>query len=182
MKKYFFIVMILFISSAFYIIDGITDNYDMPVDAKTGKITYKEVINEPGKSAELYDKAYAWAKKYFVNISSTIKHRDKAAGILKGNTRFKVQTTDKKGRKVEAGAISYDFTIECKENKYRILETNFKQANNSGNPVEDWFNDVNEKAKPLHKEVFQQIDAKAKAMIISLKAGMKPVPETTDDW
>jgi len=182
MKKYFFIAMVLSISTAFYVIDNVTDNYDMPVDSKTGKVTYKEVIDEPGKPAELYDRAYAWAKKYFVNISSTIKHRDKAAGLLKGTTRFKVQTTDKKGKKVEAGAISYDFTIECKDNKYRVVETNFRQVNNSGNPVENWFKDTNEKAKPLHKEVFLQIDAKAKAMIVSLKAGMKPLVETTDEW
>ena len=182
MKKFFFIAFIFIINAAFLSIDKVTDNYDMPVDSETGKITYKEVIDEPGKPAELYDRAYAWAKKYFVNFSSTIKYRDKAAGIIKGNTRFKVQTTDKKGRKVEAGAISYDFTIELKDNKYRIVETNFRQVNNSGNPVEIWFKDTNEKAKPLHKEVFQQIDAKAKLMITSLKAGMKPIPETSDEW
>ena len=100
MKKFFFIAFIFIINAAFLSIDNVTDNYDMPVDSETGKITYKEVIDEPGKPAELYDRAYAWAKKYFVNFSSTIKFRDKAAGIIKGNTRFKVQTTDKKGRKV----------------------------------------------------------------------------------
>lgn len=182
MKKYIFIAFALTLSTAFYVIDSEPNNYDMPVDSATGKITYKEVISEQGKPAELYDRAYTWAKKYFVNISSTIKHRDKAAGVLSGTTRFKVQTTDKKGNKVNAGAISYDFTIELKENKYRILETNFVQANNSGNPVEDWFKDTNEKAIPLHKEVFQQIDAKAKSMIASLKASMKPVVETKDEW
>jgi len=182
MRKLIFLSIIIFALSSFDGIESITDNYGMPVDSATGKITYVDVVKETGKADELYDRAYAWAKKYFVNISSTIKKRDKEKGLLAGTTRFKVHTTDKKGRQVDAGIISYDFTINFKDNRYRIKETNFRQVNNSGNAVEKWFEDTNEKAVPLHREIFKQIDAKAKAMIKSFKAGMKPVEETSDEW
>ncbi len=154
----------------------------MPIDSETGKITYIEVVAEKGSADELYERAYEWAKKYFVNISSTIKTRNKEAGLLEGNTRFKVYSTDKKGKQIDAGVISFDFKIEFKQDKYRVVETNFRQADNSGNAVEDWFDDTNEKAIPIHQEIFKQIDLEARKMIDSLKEGMKPVVKTSDEW
>lgn len=176
-----FLVLFVFVTS-FNLPNQERNTYNMPIDTDTGKITYSKVVDEAGTSGELFDRAYDWAKKYFVNISSTIKTRDKENGILTGSTRFKVQSTDKKGRKVDAGVIMYDFTIEFKENKYRVVETNFVQANNSGNGVEEWFDDTNEKAIPIHKEIFEQIDKEAKQMISSLVEGMKPVKKSTDEW
>ncbi len=182
MKKAAFFALTVLAAFSFKAVDTQVDTYGMPIDSATGKITYVKVINETGKADELYDRAYAWAKKYFVNISSSIRHRDKANGLLSGITRFKVYGADKKGRKIDAGIISYEFTLNFKENRYRIVETNFRQVNNSGNPVEKWFYDTNEKAKPIHKKIFAQIDAKAKEMIKSLEAGMKPAPKKSDDW
>ena len=182
MKNYIPIIIIVFLSLSFSVKDLLLDNYNMPVDEKTGKITYQQVINEQGKPDVLYDRAYAWAKKYFVNISSSVNVRNKEEGLISGATRFKVHNTDKKGVQVDAGVIIYDFSIELKENKFRITETNFKQANNSGNAVEEWFDDTNEAAKPMHKEIFEQIDNEAKAMITSLVAGMKPTKESSDEW
>ena len=178
--KTFFIagIFMLLISAT----SSTTDTYNMPVDAATGKITYKEVVEEKGTPQELFDRAYAWARKYFVNISSSVRTRDREKGILAGTTRFKVTTVDKKGRKQDAGVIMYDYKIQMRENRYRIIETNFRQGNNSGNEVERWFKDTNPKAIPLHKQIFEQIDKKAKDMITSIKAGMKPAVETSDDW
>jgi hypothetical protein len=175
------LVLILFLSS-FTLIQSDQNTYDMPVDEKTGKITYTDVVKESGTSAELYDRAYAWAKKYFVNISSTIKKRSKSEGVLSGVTHFKVTSTDKKGKKVSAGSIMYTFTIDFKDGKYRLVQTSFEQAHNTGKPVEEWFKDTNEKAMAIHKEIFQQIDAEAKRMSKSLKAAMKPVKESSDEW
>ena len=75
MKNYIPIIIIVFLSLSFSVKDLLLDNYNMPVDEKTGKITYQQVINEQGKPDVLYDRAYAWAKKYFVNIlhSTTFK-------------------------------------------------------------------------------------------------------------
>lgn len=182
MNRTFFFLIITLIISAFAFPPQNKNTYNMPIDSETGKITYVEVVAEKGSADELYERAYEWAKKYFVNISSTIKTRNKEAGLLEGNTRFKVYSTDKKGKQIDAGVISFDFKIEFKQDKYRVVETNFRQADNSGNAVEDWFEDTNEKAIPIHQEIFKQIDLEARKMIDSLKEGMKPVVKTSDEW
>lgn len=182
MKKITTFLILTVLVMAFSIPQQERNTYNMPIDKETGKITYVEVVKEDGTTVELYDRAFLWAKKYFVNISSAIKTRDREAGLMSGTQRFKVQSTDKKGIKVDAGVISFEFTIEFKDGRYRFKATDFKQADNAGNSVEAWFDDTNEKAIPIHKEIFEQIDTETKALILSLKEGMKPVVEVNDEW
>lgn len=182
MKNTLKVLILGLIFSAFSLPLSQENTYNLPIDANTQKVTYKEVVSETGTKDELYDRAYEWAKHYFVNISSSVKVRDKEKGIIKGETRFKVSTLDKKGVRRNAGAIRYEFSIELKDNKYRIIETNFKSANNSGNAVELWFKDTQEEAIHLHQQVFKQMDQYARLMIKSLKAGMKPKVKAEDSW
>lgn len=182
MKNLISLLFVLVLSYSFYSSSVEKNTYGMPVDPETGKIIYTEVVNEKGDAGVLFDRAYSWAKAYFPNFSSAIKTRDHEAGLIEGNTRFKVHSTDKKGKKVDAGIISFDFKIEFKDGKYRVICTKFTQADNSGNAVEEWFEDTNEKAIPIHEEIFKQIDAETKNFIASLKVGMKPTVESTDEW
>lgn len=156
--------------------------YGMPTDEATGKIHYQQVEKTDGTKAELYRRAQKWLHTFFRNASSVIKRLDEENGTIEGRRQFKVTTVDKKGRVQEAGTIKYTFVIEIKEGKYRVRLFDFKEANNSGKPIESWFEDTDPKAKEIHAQIFKQIDADVKKLIASLKKGMMPTEIKTEEW
>lgn len=180
MKK--LIPAFLILASIFFLANIAPDNtYNMPLD-ESGKITYEEVVEQEGIKDTLYNRAYAWARSYFVNVSTNVKKRSLEEGYISGKNFLKTYTTDKKGNKLDAGSIMYDFTISLKDNKFKVRLDNFKKFDNTGNPLEQWFKDTDKKQVEIHAEVFKQIDENAKGLITSLKGSMKPGAGKKEDW
>ena len=176
--KLSFVILMLLSTSAIYA----QDTYGLPTEEVTGKIYYKEIVNVPGTTSELYRRAQKWMHSFFRNASSVIRLMDEENGVIEGRRQFKVTTTDKKGRVQPAGTIKYTFRIEMKDGKYRIRLYDFKQADHSGKPLESWFDDTDPKAKALHEQIFKQVDADAKKLMASLKKGMQPKEIKDDEW
>ena len=178
MKTLFSIVLFAFI---FSVVGKSQNTYNLPLDPNTNKVLYKEVVDEPAPKDTLFTRAFMWVKATFPNFSSAISKKDPENGILECNMRVKLTTTDKKGIIVSGGAISYTLRIEMKENKYRIIATDFKRVDVSL-PIESWFKDENAEAIALHQQHFTQVENEVKKSFESVKQGLKAKVIIKDEW
>ena len=48
----------------------------LPIDERTGLVTYQDVVKQEGTPKVLYDRAMDWAKKYYKNTAEVIKSAD----------------------------------------------------------------------------------------------------------
>lgn len=174
-------LLFIFISLLFCSNATPENTYGMPLD-DSGKITYEEIVDQEGIKDTLYNRAFAWARSYFVNVYTNVKNYSREDGLISGKNFVKTFTTDKKGKTMDAGAIMYDFSINIKDNKYKVTLTNFRKYDNSGNPLEPWFKDTDKKQVEIHTEIFKQIDENAKGFLASLKGSMKPGTAKKDEW
>lgn len=156
------------------------ETYDMPL--KDGRIFYQEMENQTGTPEELFNRAFEYFKDYFPNFSSAITKKDEANKVIEGIARIDLTTTDKKGRTEKAGRVRYEFKVEFKEGKYRISIYNFRRNDNSGNKVEEWFNDTDAGKVEIHRQHFEQIDAAIKEFLKKFHEGMVPKEEVDDSW
>lgn len=149
----------------------------MPVDDETGLITYQEVVEGEGDKESFFNSAVGWINSFYANPVNVTKTRNPESGLIKGLHRFKLKNTDADGLKTDAGTVQYEFTLEFKEGRYRYTLTDFVLRQASRIPVEKWLNTTD----PQSKSYLKQLDDFAKSWISSLKAGMLPEVEKTDD-
>ncbi|MBD2753829.1 DUF4468 domain-containing protein [Spirosoma validum] len=96
-------------------------NYMMPVDPQTNKITYSDVVDIKNKKDILFKNAQTWITKSFGDYKAVIQFEDKEAGrlIIKGVSSLDVYLFDR---------IRYVITIDCKDNKYRCVLTDLERG------------------------------------------------------
>ncbi|GAB4313259.1 MAG: hypothetical protein Kow00127_04160 [Bacteroidales bacterium] len=172
------ILRFMFIS--FLLQGGILAAQQVPVDEETGKIVYREVVQQEGSREQLFNRAISWLNEYYVNPVSVTKTRDPKSGLIKGLHRFRIRQTLEDGTRTDAGTLQYEFKIELKENRYRYTLSDFVLRQSSAIPAEKWLKEDN----PLAKDYLAQLHEFATGWIESLKEGMKP-PATSaddDDW
>ena len=155
---------------------------DIPVDEETRLITWKQVIQQQGNTDELYVRAIAWLNKFFKNPAEVTRTRDRENGLLKGVHRFKLYYTDKDGFKRETGLCEYDFSIECREGRYRYILTNFVMKEMSRKPVERWLDRNDPAWNPQWNSYLQQIADYVKSWEDSLNEAMAPPIKKDDSW
>lgn len=114
---------------------------EMPVDETTKLVTYTKVIDLPEHDkGKIYDKALAWANKFYKNPIDVIRDKDVASGIIICKARFKITNPPKKRGEMatDAGMVQYTLKIEMKDNRYKytLTEINWKQV--SYYPIERW--------------------------------------------
>jgi hypothetical protein len=103
---------------------------NLPVDSKTGKITYLEVVDAAGMSAkDLYKAAKDWG----TSKGYKIKKEDEATGEIVFEGNLPMEYTGVKG-KPETGNVSHSFSVFCKEGKYRFIVTDFVHNGDKGAP------------------------------------------------
>lgn len=180
--KTFFLIAILLLS-----FQGISFAQDtvpnLPVDEKTGLITYREVVEVEGLKSDLFNRAVYWINEYYKNPTDVTRVRDAESGEIKGLHRFKITNNDEEGNRSDAGLVQYSFTIELKENRYRYTLTEFVFRQSSKIPVEKWLNKDDPQYNPYWGQYLTQIDDFAKSWIEALIQGMKPpVEDNDDDW
>ena len=160
---------------------GQESDLNIPVDEKTGIITYQEVVEVEGTRSELFNRSVYWMNDFYTNPVAVTKVRDKGSGVVKGQHQFRIHYTDNEGYKKDAGLVMYDFIIELKEGRYRYTVTDFVLRKASRYPVEQWLN----KSDPLYNErwdeYLRQIDSFMRDQwISSLKDKMLP-PEVIEE-
>jgi hypothetical protein len=154
-----------------------------PIDQDTKKIMYREVVDEKGDPAYLYNKAIEWFGYYYLNPQSVYSVQDKENGKIEGQGRLKLSYLDESaGVNRDGGIVSYQVKIELKENKYRYTLTDFNLKGTSRYPIEKWMN----KSDPAYNSNWDlylfQVDTTMQRLISSLKERMKPTVIKKDEW
>ena len=156
---------------------------DMPIDENTKLVSYKKVVQIQGSSEVLYDRAYAWANKYYKNPIVTIKKADKSNGELECVSNIPIYTLAKDGvTKVNAGYVYYTLTIEAKENRYRYTITDIHKREQSQFPIEKWLDTSRPEWTAVRYDHLHQIDEAVKVLMQLIEEGMKPAKVIIDEW
>ena len=155
----------------------------IPVDSITKKITYTGVVQQPGSKDTLYNRAIHWTGTFFRNSQDVTKIRDKENGKVQGIHRFKVNNPPlKDGTILQSGIVSYTFTIECKENKYRYKITDLNLKAISYFALERWLNKKDQSYIPEWDYYLVQVDQYMQDFIKNLKKGMQEAAKVNDKW
>ena len=151
----------------------------IPVDDETGLITYQEVVTEEGDRESFFNRSVGWINEYYANPVDVTKTRDPESGVIKGLHRIRLKNTLEDGTQTDAGTVQYEFILEFKEGRYRYTLTEFVLRQASKVPCEKWLNSTD----PQAKDYLKQLDEFAQSWISSLKEGMMPeVEKTEDEW
>jgi hypothetical protein len=157
--------------------------HNLPVDADSKKIMYREVVEEKGTPAYLYAKAIEWFGYYYLNPQSIYTVQNIENGKIEGIGRLKLFYTDEaSGVKREGGMVLYQIRLELKDNKYRYTLTDFNLKGVSRIPIEKWM----DKSDPAYNSNWDmylyQVDTTMQRLISTLKVKMKPTVVKKDDW
>ena len=158
----------------------------LPFDNITNKITYEEVVDAPGKSAdELHQKILSWFRTYYKNPSEKIRENDSINKSLTGKVRFPISNPpDKEGTKTDAGLVLYTIIIAAKDGRFKYTLTDFNWKQNSNYPCERWYDTALPSHTPAMDEYLRQTDNYAKSTVADLKNSItneRPV-KNKDDW
>jgi hypothetical protein len=153
-----------------------------PVDTDTKLITYKEVVEVPGKTGELFNRSIEWVNTQYKNPSEATKVRNPATGLVEIIHRIEL-TREEKGIVRPAGIVDYSMKIEMKDGRYRYTITNFNYKDLSRKPIEFWMDKKDKAYTPEWDNYLKQVDDFTRKLIESLKKGMlPPAPKKVDEW
>ena len=156
---------------------------DMPIDENTKLVTYKKVVTMTGTPSELYDRAVAWANKYYKNPVVAIKKADKANGELECVSNIPIYTLAKDGvTRTSAGYVYYTLTIEARDNRYRYTITEIHKREQAQFPIEKWLDTSRPEWTAVRYDHLHQIDEAVKLLMQSIEEGMKPPKVILDEW
>ncbi len=155
----------------------------LPVNEKTGRVTYEGVFDAKGTKAELLDKALAWFKEHYRNPSQVIQSRDTALGKITGKHKFVLMVRNERNVPEKRGFIIYTIKIWTKDNKVRYMITDIHKEYSAYLGIEKWM----EPGVPAWKENQQNlavIDEYMKALIKEFTEYMTTEKEeyNEDDW
>jgi hypothetical protein len=155
----------------------------MPIDENTKLVTYKNVVQMKGTSAELYDRAYQWANKYYKNPVAVIQKANKQQGIVECVSNVPIYTLAKDGvTRVAAGYVYYTLTIEARENRYRYTITNLYKKEQAQFPIEKWLDSSRPEWTTVRYDHLHQIDEGVKKLMENIEEGMQPAKVIIDEW
>ena len=159
---------------------------ELPMDNDTKKITYTEVVDVPGASAEqIYQRAMAWFKTYYKNPTEVIRENDSLKHSITGKPRFRVSNPpDKEGTKTDAGLVQYTITVAAKDGRFKYELTEFNWKQNSYYAIEKWYDTAMPSCTPAMNEYLLQTDNYAKTTIADLKNAVtnEKRVKSKDDW
>jgi hypothetical protein len=157
--------------------------YNLPLDPDSKKIMYREVVEQEGKPAYLYDKAIEWFGYYYLNAQSVYSVQSKENGKIEGVGRMKIYYTDEAtGVTRDGGLILYQIKMELKDNKYRYTLMDFNLKGPSRQPIEKWMNKSDPAYNSNWDSYLYQVDTTMQRLISSMKEKMKPTVIKKDEW
>lgn len=169
------------------------NTYDLPLDAD-GKIEYKKVVEEKADAETLYNRAMTWITANIRNHALKVTLLDESNRVIEAYKKFNIEfdiETEVKGfgglnTKTETKSykimVRYDFKLEFKEGRYRIVLNNFRMASDSGIPVERYFEDEDEEKQEYYEKFFESLDSNAKSFIEAIQQALKEAEEVDDSW
>ena len=179
MKELFFLVIFF----AGFNLLAQEDESVVPVDSETGKIRFREVIDEQGTKNELFNRCIYWLNDFYVNPTRVTTIRDVNTGKIEGTHNIRIKYYIEDSVKIIAGTVDYVFIIEMKSDKYRYTITDLKLRAATRMPVERWLNKNDPAYDPRWDDYLQQIADFFEGWSENLKTKMKPeVKKTEDDW
>lgn len=156
---------------------------DMPIDENTNLVTYREVVQMAGSSDVLYERALAWANKYYKNPMAVIRKKDKPSGIIECVSNIPIYTLAKDGTtRTGAGYVYYTLTIEARENRYRYTITNLYKKEAAQYPIEKWLDKTRPEWTVVRYDHLHQIDEVVRKLMEDIEEGMVPEKVIIDEW
>lgn len=155
----------------------------LPVDEETGKVTYEEIMDQPGSDEDLYKRVLDWFDDFFPNARVVIEEKEPEKGKITAKHKFMLQIPDKKGVNRDVDFIIYSLKIWVKDNKFRYRITDIHVQHSVYYGIEEWM-DPNHEDAENNPAKLKNIDKYFQELIASLKKGMQPKePEKDeDDW
>ncbi len=156
---------------------------DMPIDENTNLVSYREVVQMTGSSEVLYERALAWANKYYKNPMAVIKKKDPQSGIIECVSNIPIYTLAKDGiTKVNAGYVYYTLTIEARESRYRYTITDIYKKEQAQYPIEKWLDNTRPEWTAVRYDHLHQIDEAVRKLMKDIQEGMLPEKVIVDEW
>ncbi len=162
---------------------GQTKSYNLPIEPESKKIMYREVVDQQGKPAYLYDKAIEWFGYYYLNAQSVYTVQSKENGKIEGVGRMKIYYTDEaSGVQRDGGVVMYQIKMELKDDKFRYTLTDFNLKGASRYPLEKWMNKTDPAYNANWDSYLYQVDTTMQRLISTMKEKMKPTVVKKDEW
>jgi hypothetical protein len=118
MKKLTILFSIIVLTS----LNTFSQNKKFPIDSRTGKITYAEVVNVDSVSSKvLYLRAKEWFVHSFNSAQNVIQLDDKESGKIIGKGLFNVRTVTLGDH--DAGNVKFTIEIQVKDGRYKFIIT-----------------------------------------------------------
>jgi hypothetical protein len=140
-KKFQYFVIAIMLVISFNSI-GQTEDYKdpaVPVDKETKLITYSKIIDVTANKDSLFKKGQMWFRKFYKNPTGVIRETDTVNGRILGKHQIKIlNPADKKGIQTMKGITQYSVSTSFKDNKARIVLTEFNLNAASYTPIEKW--------------------------------------------
>lgn len=154
----------------------------VPIDEKTNKIVYQEVVEVEGSKRDLFNRCIDWVNNFYKNPVSVTKVRNFESGKIKGSHQFRI-TDEENAYSKNAGIVMYSFLIEFKNGRYRYTISDFLEKKASRFPAENWL----DKSRPDYNtqwiNYLKQLDRYTENLISELKVKMQPeADKADDDW
>ena len=93
--------------------------------SQTTKFEFALIDSVQGTKSELYIYARSWLASSFKSSKSVIEMEDKESGTIIGNGIFINRVNSAFGNQVGIDIISFNITINTKDNKYRAVLSNY---------------------------------------------------------
>lgn len=157
---------------------------NLPVDEKSGQVTYREVVNVPGATrTELLRRLDHWLSSFYPNPEAVVKERDSSHILISHKFRLYRIERNKKGEETgryQAGLMMYTLRVDLKDGAYRYTITNLRQYESTPIPIEKWLNSQEQEII----DYLKQVDEYCRKLISSLKETMgEPLhPASDEDW
>ncbi|MCU0472967.1 MAG: DUF4468 domain-containing protein [Bacteroidales bacterium] len=186
MKRITFLIIVTLILVANNILAQ--DSPTLPIDEKTGKIVYSEVVNVDSTSiSELYLRAKTWFVHNFNSANNVIQLDDKELGKIIGKGLFDVRLSAMS--KQSAGYVRFLVDIQVKEGRYKYTFTDFRHEPGTTNIVTPGDLTLKEPGGGLMtmgaknwNGIKSQTISTVTSMIENLKLAMKGNSEAKDEW
>lgn len=157
---------------------------NLPIDADSKLITYSQVVEFTATRDSVYNKAMAWFHTYFKNPTGVIREKSPENGEIMGKHQFKIlNPPDKKGIQTMKGIIQYTVKVQVKDNKTRVVLTDFNYKDISYNPLEKWMDKTSAGYGNINQYYLEQVDKEAKGLLEHFSKYMKePLKQKNDNW
>ena len=156
---------------------------NLPIDNKTGKVTYEEVVTVEGTYAEgIYIRANEWFAKTFNSAQDVIQMQDKEAGRIIGKGSISVTLM-----KYQQGFFEFTISFYAKDGRYKYIITDINHSNPGGS---SGGNIINEKpecgtfymTKKQWIKLKIQAEEKISSMASNLKQFISEDENSEDEW